>query len=106
VSNGNCIADDFARLGVRWQPCSKGAGSRVAGWERMRQMLTEAAKPIPEAQCLVVLDSCIHACRTLPTLPRDKGKTDDIDTDAEDHAADMIRYVCSATIPKAGSVSI
>ena len=36
--------------------------------------------------------NCIDSIRTLPALPRDEVKVDDIDTKAEDHAADEARY--------------
>lgn len=42
------------------------------------------------------MDCCVHAIRTIPTLPRDSNKLDDIDTNAEDHPADAIRYGCMA----------
>lgn len=42
------------------------------------------------------MDNCVHLLRTLPTLPSDPLKPDDINTDAEDHAADALRYGCMA----------
>jgi hypothetical protein len=41
---------------------------------------------------LFVFEHCRQWLRTVPTLPRDEKKPDDVDTDAEDHAGDMTRY--------------
>jgi hypothetical protein len=37
---------------------------------------------------------CKAAIGTLPTLPRDEDDMDDVDTTAEDHPYDGIRYRC------------
>jgi hypothetical protein len=39
---------------------------------------------------------CPQFLRTVITLPRDENNMDDADTDAEDHAADEVRYRVSA----------
>lgn len=43
-----------------------------------------------------VFNTCKNFIRTVPTLPYSQTKTEDIDTDAEDHAYDAWRYVCMA----------
>lgn len=83
--NGNCIADDMSRVGVRWTPCEKGPGSRVNGWALMRQRMKAACQVPQEEAGLFVFDTCRHIIRTIPTLPRDERKTDDVDSDSEDH---------------------
>ncbi|MNW69005.1 hypothetical protein D3C74_479180 [compost metagenome] len=40
----------------------------------------------------MVYDTCRDTIRTLPALPRDKRNPEDVDTHAEDHLADGIRY--------------
>jgi hypothetical protein len=40
--------------------------------------------------------TCIHTIRTLPALQHDDTKAEDVDTEAEDHAADETRYACMA----------
>lgn len=84
VENGNCIAQDFERLGVRWLKADKGPGSRKAGWETIRQRLADGTYK--------VTSSCKEFIRTVPSLPRDDGDPDDVDSDAEDHIADEVRY--------------
>lgn len=90
--NGVNIADDMARIGVRWDAASHAPGSRIAGWERMRRMLLENKKPRPEEPVLAFFSTCRHALRTIPTAPRDTRKPDDVDTASEDHIADAVRY--------------
>jgi hypothetical protein len=89
---GDSIAKTMEALGVRFIPCNKGAGSRVSGWEVMRDMM-KAAHTIPmENPALLVFNTCQQFRRTIPELPRDELRTDDIDTKAEDHIADETRY--------------
>jgi hypothetical protein len=38
------------------------------------------------------MDNCRASIAILPTLPRDEDDPDDVDTDAEDHPYDMVRY--------------
>ncbi len=40
---------------------------------------------------LVIFDTCIHMIRTVPALQHDENKPEDLDTPAEDHAADETR---------------
>lgn len=90
--NGNCIAQDMSDKGVYWLPADKSPGSRKAGWEKMRARF-KAAHTFPmEEPGLFFFNRCTQAIRTIPVLPRDPKKTDDVDTNAEDHAGDMCRY--------------
>jgi len=98
------IADDMARVGVRWTVADKRPGSRVAGLEKMRGMFLACVQIDPatrlplrnanglmipkspmEEPGLFVFDTCRHFIRTIPVLPRDDKKIDDVDTAAEDH---------------------
>lgn len=105
VENGNCIALDMARKvningriydGVTFTRSNKSAGSRKNGWERMRIAMFNAHSDNGprEAAGLFVFRSCQDGfIRTVPTIPRDPKDLDDVDTNAEDHAADEARYV-------------
>ncbi|MBA3589671.1 terminase family protein [Methylibium sp.] len=106
TENGACIADDMARVGCRWTPAMKGPGSRINGWERMRRLLADGKQRPMERPGLLVFATCRHFLRTVPVLPRDSSKSDDIDTDAEDHIADEVRYRISLVKREAGSVAI
>lgn len=96
VVNNTSIADDMARAPnyIRWTKSDKSPGSRRNGWEIMRKMLKNARGR--EFPGLFVFNTCLHTIRTVPVLPRDDNKDGDIDTDAEDHIADVIRYRVSA----------
>ncbi len=68
--------------------------NRVAGWQKMRDMLENAAKDRPEDPGLWVFNTCKQFIRTVPVLQRDDTKPDDLDTAQEDHVADDTRYIC------------
>lgn len=92
VENGQCIADDMARMQVLWTRANKGPGSRKNGFQLMRDRLRASlASPIEEAG-LFVFENCRHFIRTVPVLPRDEREPDDVDTKSEDHVADETRY--------------
>ncbi|HEX5039668.1 MAG TPA: terminase, partial [Candidatus Limnocylindria bacterium] len=71
-------------------------GSRINGWQRMRTMLKNAHPPASggprEHPGLFVTDACPHFLRTIPSLSRDDKNPDDVDTEAEDHVGDEVRY--------------
>ena len=92
AENGVCISDDMARIGVRWQRADKSPGSRKIGLEAMRKRLKAATVHPMEDPGLFVFDSCHHFIRTVPVLPRDPRKIDDVDSSAEDHVYDQSRY--------------
>lgn len=95
VENGNAIADDMARAGVRWTRADKSPGSRRQGWLRLRALLQGAVSR--DGPGLFAIDTCRHFIRTLPVLPRAGHDADDVDTGAEDHVADETRYRAMAS---------
>tara|TARA_R110000764_G_scaffold16871_4_gene46726 strand:+ start:315 stop:1760 length:1446 start_codon:yes stop_codon:yes gene_type:complete len=90
VENGHSIADDMKAVGVSWRRADKSAGSRVAGWQVVIQMLKNATNK--EDEGLYFFSSCEHSQRLIPVTPRDDKNMDDIDTDFEDHLQDTLRY--------------
>ena len=78
------VADVFADYGIVWEPSSKGPGSRVQGLHEVVDRLANGN--------LKVFDSCKHWLRTVPSLPADPKRIEDIDTSAEDHLFDATRY--------------
>lgn len=112
--NGNCIADDMAKpvrinkkryKGVRWLAADKSAGSRKQGWEAMRKRFKHSKKKDGnprEFPGLFVCESCDQFKRTVPSIPRDDKKLDDVNTDAEDHIADEVRYRVRNKVRKTG----
>ena len=81
---------------------TKADNNRQSGWSRMRELLRNAGEDKPEREGLWVFDSCENWLRTVPVLPADRLKPDDVDTDAEDHCADATRYACmtKSRVPK------
>lgn len=65
---------------------------RKTGWSEMRAMLENALSTRPESPGMWIFDRCVNWLRTVPSLQRSTKKPDDIDTEAEDHAADETRY--------------
>ena len=90
VNDGKCIADDMANVGVSWRRADKRPGSRINGWEIMRERLKNSISG--EGPGMYVFDGCRQFIRTVPVLPRDERTPDDVDTEAEDHVADEVRY--------------
>jgi len=86
------IADSMAEHGIYWTQSDKSAGSRIGGLELLRSRMRESGKDHPEQPAIYFFSSCMAAISTLPTLPRDKRKPDDVDTNSEDHVYDEIRY--------------
>ena len=89
TTNGTSIADEMARVGVRWE---KADNTRKAGWEKLRRLFkASTAQPMEEAG-LFVFSTCRQFIRTVPSLPRDQRDLEDLDTSTEDHIADVCRY--------------
>ena len=69
----------------------KGVNDRIAGWMQMHERFKfdEEGKAM-----LYIFENCKHTIRTLPLMMYDEHKPEDLDTDLEDHIADMMRYFC------------
>lgn len=92
------IVDGQYYNGVSWDTSDKSPGSRINGWEVMRELMSGA---VPnelgrrEFPGLFVFRNCKNFIKLVPSLPRDELKPDDVDTDAEDHIGDEARYRCA-----------
>jgi hypothetical protein len=84
------IEKKMSDKGIRWLESDKSPGSRRNGLQLVRDRLEAATKG--EGPGLYFMDNCRASISTLPVLPRDEDKIDDVDTDAEDHPYDMVRY--------------
>ncbi|HHV6356554.1 TPA: hypothetical protein ACUMCI_001787 [Haemophilus influenzae] len=90
-SDNDCIADIMASENVHWERSNKSSGSRVNGLQLFRDMLKNTIDNAEEPH-IYFTNNCIASIATIPVLPRDEKRIDDIDTSAEDHAYDMVRY--------------
>ena len=86
ADDGPSIAEQL-RLGF-----TKGDNRRVPGWQNMYQRISG----VDGDPMLFITANCIEFNRTIPAMPHDLHNSEDIDTDAEDHIADEVRYMCMA----------
>ena len=71
----------------------------MGGWDQMRARMIGDEDGNPMIACF---STCLDSIRTIPALQHDQTKPEDLDTDAEDHAADEWRYACMSR-PWAGT---
>ena len=96
-SEAPSIIQRYAENGCAVHP---GANDRLAGWARLHGYLAEGPpcqvhRALGWTSCplLHVFSPCSNLIRTLPALPYSQTRTEDVDTHAEDHAADALRYL-------------
>lgn len=105
ADGGPSIAE---RTGLSWRRADNARVARsgaMGGWDQVRERLVGDSRG-PQ---LVMFSTCTHLIRTLPALQHDPQRAEDVDTDAEDHAPDTLRYGCMSrpwvkdapTVPKA-----
>lgn len=76
----------------------------MGGWDQFRTRLIGSAKRLEDGgigwstgqPMIYFFSTCRDAIRTIPVLQHDQNRAEDLDTDAEDHAADDVRYACMA----------
>jgi len=84
------IEKKMADAGVKWEKSDKSAGSRKNGLQLLRDRLQASVRG--EGPGIYFMRHCKGSVETLPSLPRDDIKIDDVDTNSEDHVYDMVRY--------------
>jgi len=91
-------AESIAKImednGVVWLRSDKSPGSRVNGLQLLRERLEATLDK--DGPAIYFTQSCLEAIALLPVLPRDPKNPDDVDTEAEDHCYDEVRYRCLA----------
>lgn len=98
-NSAKSIAQECADGGL---PVVKASNSRESGWQQVRKYLAwkqAETGVLVQKPKLVIFDCCKNLVRTLPVLPYDEDKTEDLNTKAEDHAADSLRYALMALPP-------
>jgi hypothetical protein len=75
---------------------NKRVGTRGAmgGWDQMRARMVgeDLGDPYGHLPMMFVFSTCTDFIRTVPALQHDSSRPEDLDTSAEDHAADEARY--------------
>ena len=94
-SQAGTIADEFRKAGVIFWRAKK--GSRIGGWQVMARLLADAGKP--DVPGMYVSRRCRYWWETVPSLPRDPRRPEDVDSSAPDHAADACRYALTREQP-------
>jgi hypothetical protein len=104
---GKSIAERFADRKVIFGRADNtripGKGA-MAGWDQVRARLVGSAQRTEEGAIdwdsgrpqLYFFSTCLDLIRTLPAQQHDKHRVEDMDTKAEDHAADDLRYACNS----------
>ena len=87
---GPSIAETMIQQGCRWRQSDRSPKSRISGkLEIHKRLLINEKEP-----GLRIFKNCRNLIRTISTLPTDKKNPEDVDTNAEDHAYDALRYGC------------
>jgi hypothetical protein len=82
--------DMMLQAGCKWNIADRGAGSRKHGKQLVHHYLSfdhEIGRPR-----IIIFNNCVQLIKELSSLPVDKNDTDDVDSNAEDHAYDALRY--------------
>jgi hypothetical protein len=87
---GPSLAEQMIKRGCRWRPADRSRGSRIAGKNKIHQLLqVDKYSGEPGIQ---IMDNCRGLISQLPAIPLDKHNPEDVDTNSEDHLYDALRY--------------
>lgn len=94
---GPTIGETLVKAGHKLRPADK---NRIAGKVQVHEKLKQDKETgRPRMQ---IFNSCPNLIRELQTIPIDKTKPEDVDTKAQDHAYDALRYLIMSR-PRASS---
>jgi hypothetical protein len=87
---GPSLAEQMNMKGCRWRPSDRSKGSRISGKNELHRRLQ--VDEYTEEPRLVFFSTCTNTIAQLPSIPLDKRNPEDVDTNAEDHLYDALRY--------------
>jgi len=87
---GPSLAEQMIHKGCRWRPSDRSRGSRISGKNEIHRRLQ--VDEFTEKPRLVFMKSCTNTLAQIPIIPLDKRNPEDVDTNAEDHLYDALRY--------------
>ena len=96
---GPSIAETMMRLGVRWTPSDR---NRLQGKMELHRRLAD--NPLTEKPRIRIFNTCTNTIRQLSGIPLSKSNSEDVDTKAEDHAYDALRYMIMTRISGHASI--
>lgn len=91
---GPSIAEEMIGYGCRWRASDRGPGSRIAGKNRLHELLKirDCGDGV-ERPGVIIFNTCRQLIADLPSIPSDPNQTDDIDSKyPNDHTYDALRY--------------
>ena len=78
--------DEYLQYGIN---LTRGDNKRISGKQKVDNLLV----PKPDGKPgIVFFSTCVHIIEQMENLPVDPNRPEDVDTDAEDHAYDALRY--------------
>ncbi len=88
---GPSIAEEMIVEGCRWRPSDRSAGARIAGKNRLHELLK--VDEDTELPGIIFFNTCRQIIADLPIIPCDPKGGDDVDGKfVSDHTYDSIRY--------------
>ncbi len=87
---GPSLAEQMILKGCRFRPSDRSKGSRVSGKNEIHRRLQ--VDEFTEEPRMVFFNTCTEMVSQLPAVPLDKKNPEDVDTKAEDHLYDALRY--------------
>jgi len=88
---GPSIAEEMISQGCRWRPSDRSNGARVAGKNRLHELLK--VDEYTQRPGIVFFNTCRQIIADLPVIPADPKGGDDVDPKYQsDHAYDSVRY--------------
>lgn len=93
-NGGPSMLERLMKVGAKFRPGDNtrvGKNGAMGGWDQMRARMRGEAEDRPMIACF---STCKDSIRTIPVLQHDPNRAEDLDTEAEDHAADDWRYGC------------
>jgi len=96
---GPSLAEQMIMEGCRFRPSDRSKGSRVSGKNEVHRLLSvDEDTDMPGIQ---IFNTCTNLISQLPIIPLDKRNPEDVDTHAEDHLYDALRYgIQSRPVPR------
>lgn len=85
-NTGKTVAQLYEENGVKWLPANNDRSAGLA-------IVHDSFAIMPDGKAKTrFFRTCLNSIRTIPALPYDPAKTDDVDTKADDHDYDAYRY--------------
>jgi len=96
---GPSIAETMMRTGVRWTPADR---NRIQGKMEVHSRLAD--DPRTEEPKVRIFSTCSNLIKQMAGIPLSKTNSEDVDTKAEDHAYDALRYMLMCRVTGYASI--